>query len=398
MIGWYLHHHGQGHLQRLRGIAPHLEQEVLVFSSLPAPEVLPRTRAGEVGWVRLPGDWEAEQGCPVPAQADPTAGGTLHWAPLRHRGHARRLAALAQHAPELEGMVVDVSAEAAMLSRILGLPTVVVTQPGDRTDGVHRTAYRMAAALLAPFPGPEAVGERALREAAPHCVEFREKTVFTGGISAAGDPPEEAITVSAVSAAAPAASASGASAPAASAQESGASDPVRVLFLGSRGGSLIGPEELARAQAASRAAWDVVGVPGHPWVHDVGPLLARADVVVMNAGMGSIADVARSPRPAILLGQERPFGEQEATCRLLEGIGLTTLRGVPDPGEWDGLIERALAAGTAPWAAWGVRGSGARAARAIEDALGSAGRPPAASEPEAESEPKPKSQDPEDAA
>lgn len=371
MIGWYLHHHGQGHLQRLRGIAPHLEQEVLVFSSLPAPEVLPRTRAGEVGWVRLPGDWEAEPGCPVPAQADPTAGETLHWAPLRHRGHARRLAALAQRAPELEGMVVDVSAEAAMLSRILGLPTVVVTQPGNRTDEVHRSAYRMAAVLLAPFPGPETVGERALREAAPHCVEFRDKTVFTGGISAAGDLPEEAFAVSAVSAAVPAASV----------QENGASDPVRVLFLGSRGGSLIGPEELARVQAASHAAWDVVGVPGYPWVHDVGPLLARADVVVMNAGMGSIADVARSPRPAILLGQERPFGEQEATCRLLEGIGLTTLRGVPDPGEWDGLIQRALAAGTAPWAAWGVRGSGARAARAIEDALGCAGRLPAASEP-----------------
>ena len=52
MIGWYLHHHGAGHLQRLRAIAAQLEAEVTVFSSLPAPQLSVTTRSGPVGWIQ----------------------------------------------------------------------------------------------------------------------------------------------------------------------------------------------------------------------------------------------------------------------------------------------------------------------------------------------------------
>ena len=41
MIGWYVHHHGWGHLTRMQAVRPHLREQVTVFSSLPAPRILP---------------------------------------------------------------------------------------------------------------------------------------------------------------------------------------------------------------------------------------------------------------------------------------------------------------------------------------------------------------------
>jgi hypothetical protein len=40
-LGWYVHHHGRGHLTRLLAIAPHLDAEVDAVSILAAPAGLP---------------------------------------------------------------------------------------------------------------------------------------------------------------------------------------------------------------------------------------------------------------------------------------------------------------------------------------------------------------------
>ncbi|MBE8147287.1 hypothetical protein IOD13_18960 [Brevibacterium casei] len=53
-------------------------------------------------------------------------------------------------APRLSGMVVDVSAEVVLLSRLLGVPVTVIAQAGERTDAAHRQAYALADALLVP--------------------------------------------------------------------------------------------------------------------------------------------------------------------------------------------------------------------------------------------------------
>ena len=68
MIGYYVHHQGLGHLQRMRSIAGRLDAPFTVLSSLPATDSDPEH------WVRLPMDDLA----PSP---DPTAQGTLHWVP-----------------------------------------------------------------------------------------------------------------------------------------------------------------------------------------------------------------------------------------------------------------------------------------------------------------------------
>jgi hypothetical protein len=143
VIGWYVHGHGRGHLQRLQCIAPHLRSPVTALSSLPRPP------DWQHAWLPLDDD------LPRGDDVDATAGGTLHWAPRHHPGLRARTAAIAawvaREQPSL--VVVDVSVEVAVLVRSMGVPVVVAAMRGDRTDRAHRTAYDLAEALLAPWPG-----------------------------------------------------------------------------------------------------------------------------------------------------------------------------------------------------------------------------------------------------
>ena len=90
--------------------------------------------------------------------------------------------------------------------------------------------------------------------------------------------------------------------------------------------------------------------------------------MVRHAGQGSVADVALARRPAVVLAQPRPHGEQEATAVALDRLGLaSTDRGWPDADRWPGLLARAVETGGAGWERWG--GDGARAAAALLDRL-----------------------------
>ena len=57
---------------------------------------------------------------------------------------------VASTAPRL--VVVDVSVEVAGFVRLLGVPVVVMAGPGHRDDPVHQLGYRLATAILAPWP------------------------------------------------------------------------------------------------------------------------------------------------------------------------------------------------------------------------------------------------------
>ncbi|GAA1351802.1 hypothetical protein [Falsarthrobacter nasiphocae] len=396
MIGWYVHHQGRGHVQRLRAVAPWLAAPVVVFSSLAEPAEAISTGAGPVRWVRLPGDWEPEPGVPEPSAADPTAGGALHWAPLGHVGNRDRLRVIAEWAGRLDGMVTDVSAEVAIFSRLLGLRTVVVTQPGARTDAPHETAYRAATAILAPFPDPAAVGwaeredPRTLGAAdaslgphpAPHTLAFAGKTVFTGGVSLV----ESEDSRGAPSAAAASPGATLATAPSPGRLSSGVGPSIEahapeggldVLVVGSRGGSLATMRDVEQAAAATGRRWRAVGLPGAEWSSSVPALMRAAAVVVLNAGLGSVADAAALRVPAVVLAQERAFGEQDATAAMLGALGIPTAHGWPAADEWPALLASAERAGGGAWSAWRADGGARRAAHVIQDTLLSHDRPQA---------------------
>ncbi|GIF23138.1 hypothetical protein BJ973_000505 [Actinoplanes tereljensis] len=322
LTGWYLHHHGAGHLTRFRAVRPHLPGEVVVFSSLPEPAPRP---AGTT-WVHLDRDNDRPPGAPDPADADPTAGGLLHWAPLGHGGHARRLAAIAGAiaARRFDRFVVDVSVEVALLVRLLGVPTVVVTQPGDRNDPPHRLAYATAARVLAPWPAG------VHRSPATHLVEVGGISRFDGRTRAV-EP-----------------------------------DPGTVLVLG--GG--VPDEDLAGAAAATPGIrWQYAGRSASTWIEDPWEALQRAEVVVTAAGQNSVADIAAAGARAVVVPQPRPFDEQAATGRILTERRLAVVEpSWPDDQAWPGLLDRARAL-RPDWAQWRVSGAAQRAAAAIAEVV-----------------------------
>jgi hypothetical protein len=336
MIGWYVHHHGWGHLTRMQAIRPHLGDEVTVFSSLPEPESLP---PGTI-WVQLPSDSDAVVGPDgVRREAhelgDVTARGSLHWAPPGHPGHQARLAAIAEwvavHPTAV--FVVDVSVEVTMLARLLGMPTIAVAQPGDRTDAPHRLGYDLADRILAPW-APGTIPAKALLGREDRVRSVGAISRYDGRTRADADD-----------------------------------DARRVLFLG----RALDPLRLTQTiELLTADGWavDTAGAGEDDRVDDVWPLLCRATVVVSAAGQNSIADLAAADARAVVIGQERPFGEQQDMARVLAAHGLAeTVSAEASPAEVADGIRRA--ADTAPrWHAWQVSGAAARAATAIEELVG----------------------------
>ncbi|NKS35329.1 hypothetical protein GS488_06635 [Rhodococcus hoagii] len=143
MIGYYVHHHGRGHLTRARTLAGRLDTPVVALTSLalehphPFREVVPLDRDDA-----------------STAPCNPTAGGALHWAPLQDPGLRSRMATLADwiRTARPRAMIVDVSVEVATFVRLMGVPTVVIAMPGERDDAVHRVAYDVADHIIAAWP------------------------------------------------------------------------------------------------------------------------------------------------------------------------------------------------------------------------------------------------------
>ena len=115
MIGYYVHHHGRGHLARAGAVAARLRRagrraELAARAGRPTPS---------------PAGCRCRRTPPLPDPLDPTAGGTLHWAPLDSPRLPRPDAAPSPpgSAPAAPRLVhVDVSVEVAALVRLLGVP------------------------------------------------------------------------------------------------------------------------------------------------------------------------------------------------------------------------------------------------------------------------------------
>lgn len=325
MIGWYVHHHGRGHLTRAHAVARSMRTPVTGLSSLAKPP-------GWSGpWVDLPRDDDLRAG---EATRDVDAHGVLHWAPLRHQGLAVRTAHIATWVASARPalVVVDVSVEVSLLVRLCGVPVVVVALPGMRQDRPHRAAYDVADVLLGPWPTDT--------HTADWPSSWQEKVRCVGGISqfdGCAVPPVH--------------------------RRSG-----QVLLLWGSGGRQVVPAEVDAARAAT---------PGWTWVErsparpspDLWRELHESEVVVTHGGQNAVADVAASRSPAIVVAQDRPFGEQRATVRAIDrlGVGVGVDRW-PRPEAWTGLLGRARGLGGARWGEWSS-GHGAQAAGSLLDAL-----------------------------
>jgi hypothetical protein len=332
MIGYYIHHHGFGHLARATSICAQLRRPVTALSSLEIPVPHPFAAV-----VKLPRDDQAEQ------VNQPTAHGALHWAPHHDSGFGARMDAVARWVAEAqpEAFVTDVSVEIAVFVRLLGVPVIVVALPGKRIDAPHLLAHRLADHIVAAWPQELCVPSW-LR---PHAA----KTSYVGGISRFDgricSPSDSAVSVGRTSV-----------------SEQG----VRVLVLGGADGAFgaaIGDCE----QACPGTTWTALGGSSGCWTDDPWPEICTADVIVTHAGQSCVADIAVAKRRAVVMPRPRPFDEQRATAAVLRRHALATVvRGWPDGRAWPSLLARALASEPHRWGRWQVQGAAARAATAIE--------------------------------
>lgn len=133
-IGYYVHHHGDGHRQRAIAIGQSLDNVMLMGSGL-------AYRTGNLPFLDLPDDRLDDSFAGIDHVDRPSS---LHYAPLDHEGLRQRTALMtgwiAEARPRL--MVVDVSAEVAMLARLASVPTVYVRLSGRRLDAAHLDAFR----------------------------------------------------------------------------------------------------------------------------------------------------------------------------------------------------------------------------------------------------------------
>lgn len=334
MIGYYVHHHGLGHLRRFEAIAAHLRTSVTGLSSLAAP---PSWRGD---WVVLPRDDEPSTG------PDPTAGGLLHWAPRGHPGLRSRMAALAswidQARPAL--VVTDVSVEVTVLARLMGVPVAVMAMAGDRTDPPHRLAYDLADGLIASWPSAAAAPDWP--------TGWHAKTAYVGAFSRFDDRVPPAV-----------------------------GRGREVLVLWGAGGDDVSDTDRAAAQAAT---------PGWRWTYrlggaggecgdsddsgaggDVWADLVAAHVVVVHGGNNAVAEVAAARRPAVVVAQRRPFDEQVHRARAVHRAGIATgLERWPAAEAWPALLDEAVARDAERWSLWSPGDGARRAATELERLAG----------------------------
>jgi hypothetical protein len=311
-IGYYVHHHGDGHRQRALALAASAQpgRIVLLGTGLAG-------RTGAVATVDLPNDrmtnTDAFDG------VDGTASRPLafHYAPLDHDGVRERMGLITrwimENCPAM--MVVDVSVEVAMLARLCSTRVAFVRLSGHRDDPAHLEAYRAASLLIAPFS--QALDDKTLP------AWIREKTVYCPGVTT----------------------------------HSGAtSKPVsgRVLVVGGKGGA---PQDGTLIAAAATATpdrqWRVIGPATPPkhcpknlafagWIDDPLSEIAASDIVVGAAGDGLVNAVIAIGRPFICIPEARPFGEQVQKAKSLgEAQAAVVVELWPQVWEWARLFEQA---------------------------------------------------------
>jgi hypothetical protein len=334
VIGYYVHHHGSGHAQRFAQLADVLP-DLVGLGSGPPPAGIAADR-----WVRLVPDTD-----PARSPQDPTAGGALHWAPLREPRMTARTIQLAdwviEHGPAC--LVVDVSVEITLAARLLSVPTVVIAQHGVRDDLPHELAYRSASAVAALWPAGAVDDHRAAIGRVHHVGPLSRFDA-----RAVPDAPRQE------------------------------SERRRALLLLGRGGHDVRSEEVQRAIQATRGHWnwEVVGafpeLGGRSLDGDAcWDALGRAHVVVAAASNNCVAEVAAARRPLISIPQPRPFDEQVAHAESLERLGLATvLRAWPPAEQWPELLSDAAARGER-WATYHDGGGVQRLAAVVTEVAGS---------------------------
>lgn len=308
VVGYYVHHQGQGHRDRARLIARAMTSRVVLLGT-----GLATYNAAE-RVIGLADDRCSPDFAGIDGSADrPRA---LHYAPLGHIGIADRVATMTGwfHDARPALLVVDVSVEVAMLARLASIPVAYMRLSGDRTDPAHLDAFRGARALIAPFH------KQLEDQATPDWV--REKSVYAPGLCPRPAPAPRVLR--------------------------------RILVIIGRGAQPFDGAILASAAAATPDwRWRVVGTVAPPaakpanldlvgWTEDMAREIPQADIVVGAAGDGVVHLALAGGAPFICIPEPRAYDEQTRKAQALarEGAALV-MEGWPQPTAWPAILQKA---------------------------------------------------------
>lgn len=347
LVGFYVHYHGLGHKHRTEAILQHLTLPATVLTSRIHDLSWQGPTLQEVIGLDCDIDDVPEEG--LSRAQDVSA---LHYAPLWTNGCTRRIAQFAdwvdRRRPAL--MVVDVSAEISLLTRLCSVPQLVMRQHGIRTDPAHTAAYEAAEALLAPFP------EIMEDDQTPDWI--RERTIYLDGFAR---------------------SSSAVSRSDARQQLKIESDRQIVVAMFGRGGDGVPLHHLIdAARQCEHYEWYAIGqtadckcaLPSNlhivGWTDQPQLWLSVADCVVTAAGHNSVMEVGRQRRPFIAIAEDRPFQEQHRKAAVLDRQGLAIgLHNWPDGEVWPTLLRRAERLDVSRWDAIYQQDGAAQAADCI---------------------------------
>ncbi len=156
-IGYYAHHHGSGHCRQADKLAallpPSYRQQMIVFTSLSAEDyTFSHIDTDHV--IRLSAEDERPDDVLAGRAGQYWQPSSLHYSPVGNSDIQQRswqiLDTIQQR--QIDLMIIDVSAEVAMLCRAASVPYLYVRLPGERDDTPHVSAFTGALALLAPYP------------------------------------------------------------------------------------------------------------------------------------------------------------------------------------------------------------------------------------------------------
>jgi len=354
-VGWYVHHHGAGHRTRASVVGAELVNRGADVTLLGSALDREGARVKGLRTVLLAMDSPLSAGTSE-SDCDVTVRGTMHWAPLSHSGFQERMTTIARwiQVEEPDVFVVDVSCEVAVMVRLLGVPVVIVAQPGDRSDPAHSAAIDAASAVLAPWPS----------WATAHIWQRSGVGPPDSGPTDPSQSPVVAVGGITGRTGAHLASGGGGASPTTPRDR-----PRGLMLTGAEGFDDPGlPAAIARA--VPEIDWTVAG--GGVWLPNVQHHLVGSDVVVTHAGQNAIADVAGAGTPAVVVPQKRPFDEQARMAQVLGSSGMAHVvqHGDVDGADWRDLVHRARLSGGRGWEKWGCEGAVARAASLVEVVAG----------------------------
>ncbi|MEO9590511.1 glycosyl transferase family 28 protein, partial [Rhodopirellula bahusiensis] len=290
-VGFYVHYHGMGHKHRTEAI----------LNQLSIPATVITSRIHQLDWngptlTDIIGIDCDNDDVPVRGMQHAQDVSALHHAPLWTNSITKRVAQYTRWLDDTrpDVMVVDVSAEISMLTRLASIPQIVMRQHGRRDDPAHLSAYEAAHSLLAPFP------ESMEDDVTPEFV--REKTIYLDGFCR--DWKNQPASPSRPS------------------QED--SDRPLVVVMFGRGGTGDVHQTLRdAAKSMPQSDWVVLGKEDDDnairtplnltfagWQDNPEKWLSDASVVVTSAGHNSVMELGQARCRIIAIAEDRPFEEQ----------------------------------------------------------------------------------------